>query len=129
VISIELEPGIGLSVPPDARHAGGTPIDSKAGVVNGDGYQITYDLGRFGERLDRAQAQPRTIAGRPGIEVAFAPEDEPFAWARIAQVGVGPGRTLTVRVSCDSIERCALADRIFDSITIHPGGEPRRRTR
>ena len=100
-----------------------TPIDSAAGVVDGDGYRITYDLGRFGERLDPRddRARPRAIAGRPGIEVAFAPEDEPFAWARIVQVGVDPRRTLTVRVSCDSIERCALADRVFDSITLHPG--------
>jgi hypothetical protein len=118
VIRIELEPGLGLSVPPDARHAGGTPIDSAAGVIDGDGYRITYDLGRFGERLDPARVQPREVAGRPGVELAFAPEDEPFAWARIVQVGVDSGRTLTVRVSCDSIERCSLADRVFDSITI-----------
>jgi hypothetical protein len=123
---IELEPGIGLEIPPDARQAGGTPIDSTAGVVDGDGYRITFDLGRFGERLDPAQARPREIAGRRGVEVAFAPEDEPFAWARVVQVGVDPGRTLTVRVSCDSIERCSLADRVFDSITISPGGRHRR---
>jgi hypothetical protein len=118
---IEVERGIGLSVPPDARRAAGTPIDSAAGFVEGDGYRITYDLGRFGEKLDPAQARPRTIAGRPAIEVAFAPEDEPFAWARIIQVAVDPDRTLTVRVSCDSIERCALAERVFDSIAIDPG--------
>ena len=47
--------------------------------------------------------------------------DEPFAWARIIQVPVDPDRTLTVRVSCDSIERCALAERVFDSIAIDPG--------
>ncbi len=129
MIRIELEPGIELSVPPDARHAGGTPIDSAAGVVDGDGYRITYDLGRFGERLDPARTRPRAIAGRPGIELAFAPEDEPFAWARIVQVGVDPGRTLTVRVSCESVERCSLADRVFDSITIHAGGGSRARRR
>jgi hypothetical protein len=115
---IEIEPGIGLSVPADARRAAGTPIDSAAGFVEGDGYRITYDLGRFGERLDQAPTQPRAIAGRPGIEVAFAPDDEPFAWARIVQVAVDPDRTLTVRVSCDSVERCSLADGVFDSIAI-----------
>jgi hypothetical protein len=120
VIRIELEPGIGLSVPEEARHAGGAPIDSAAGVVDGDGYRITYDLGRFGEHLDPTQARPRAIADRPASEVAFAPEDEPFAWARIVQVGVDSRRTLTVRVSCDSIERCSIADRVFDSITIDP---------
>lgn len=122
--SIELEPGIGFSVPPDARHAGGTAIDSLAGILDGDGYRITYDLGRFGERLDSLAREhatalrPRDVAGRTGREVAFAPEDEPFAWARIVQVGAGSGRTLTVRVSCDSIERCSLADRVFDSFVI-----------
>ncbi len=117
---IELEPGVGLSVPRDARRGAATPIDSAAGFVEGDGYRITYDLGRFGEHLDPAQAQPRAVAGRPATEVAFAPDDEPFAWVRIVQVPVDRERTLTVRVSCDSIERCALADRVFDSIAIHP---------
>jgi hypothetical protein len=122
--SIEVEPGIGLSVPPDAREAGGLPIDSMAGVFDGDGYRITYDLGRFGERLDSlarehsTQLRSREVAGRTATEVAFAPSDEPFGWTRIVQVGAGSGRTLTMRVSCESIERCSLADRVFDSITI-----------
>jgi hypothetical protein len=122
--SIEFEPGIGLSIPPDAQQSGGIAIDSTAGVYDGDGYRITYDLGPFGERLDSlarehsTQPRSREVAGRTGIEVAFAPNDEPFVWARIVQVGAGSGRTLTVRVSCESIERCSLADRVFDSITI-----------
>jgi hypothetical protein len=122
--SIELEPGIGFSVPPDARQARGSAIDSMAGVFDGNGYRITYDLGRFGERLDSlardhsTQSWSRDVAGRKGIEVAFAPDDEPFAWARIVQVGAGSGRTLTVRVTCESIYRCSLADHVFHSIAI-----------
>jgi hypothetical protein len=122
--SIELEAAIGLSVPPDARQAGGVAIDSTAGVLDGNGYQIAYDLGRFGERLDSLArehatlSRSREVAGRPGAEVAFKPDDGPFEWARIVQVAVGSGRTLTVRVSCESIELCSLADRVFDSITI-----------
>jgi hypothetical protein len=119
---IELEPGVGLEVPPDAQPVAGTPVDSTAGVLQGDGYRITYDLGRFGERLDPAQTRPREIAGRAAVEAAFAPEDEPFAWARVVQVDVDSRRTLTVRVSCDSIERCSLADRVFDSIVVSGGG-------
>jgi hypothetical protein len=121
---IEIEPGVGLSAPPDARPSGGAPVDSAAGALDGDGYAITYDLGRFGERLDALAREhgtpprPREIGGRPGIEIGFAPDDEPFAWARIVQVDAGGGRTLTVRVSCASTERCSLADRVFDSITI-----------
>jgi hypothetical protein len=96
--SIEFEPGIGLSVPPDARQARGTAIDSTAGIFDGDGYRITYDLSRFGERLDSlarersTQSRSREVAGRTGMEVAFAPNDEPFVWARIVQVGAGSGR-------------------------------------
>jgi hypothetical protein len=121
---IEIEPGVGLSAPPDARRLGGVPVDSAAGALEGDGYAIAYDLGRFGERLDPlarehgTQPLPREIGGRPGIEVGFAPDDEPFAWARIVQVDAGDGRTLTVRVSCASTARCELADRVFDSITL-----------
>ena len=100
------------------------PVDSAAGALEGDGYAIAYDLGRFGEPLDALAREhgtrplQREIGGRPGIEVGFAPDDEPFAWARIVQVDAGDGRTLTVRVSCASRARCELADRVFDSITI-----------
>jgi hypothetical protein len=120
----ELVPGIGFAVPPDAERAAGMPIDSTAGVFDGAGYRITFDLGRFGERLDSLDAEgtirrsSRDVAGRTASEAAFAPEDEPFAWARVVQVDAGSGRTLTVRVSCDSAERCSLADRVFDSVAI-----------
>jgi hypothetical protein len=121
---IEPEPGIRFAVPPDAQRAPGTAIDSTAGVFDGAGYRVTFDLGRFGERLESLRAEPdfrsgaRDIAGRSGREAAFGPTDEPFAWARVVQVGIDSQRTPTVRVSCDSIDRCALADRVFDSIAI-----------
>jgi hypothetical protein len=122
---IELEPGIGFSVPSDAQRAGGTAVDSIAGIFDGDSYRITFDLGRFGERLDSLESEEpvhsasRRVAGRMGREVAFAPGDEPFAWARIIQVDAGSGRTLTLRVSCDSVERCAFADQLFNSVFIN----------
>jgi hypothetical protein len=121
---VELEPGIGFAVPPDAERAGGAAVDSAAGFFDGDGYRITFDLGRFGERLDAVAREhstgvrSRDVAGRTAQELAFAPEDEPFAWARIVQVDAGSGRTLTVRVSCDTVERSSLADGVFDSIAI-----------
>lgn len=124
---VELEPGVSFSVPPDARKAEGTPVDSNAGLFDGDGYRITYDLGRFGERLDqladeeRFESMARRLGGRAVREVAFAPGDEPFAWARIVQVDAGGRRTLTIRVSCDTLERCALADALFDSINVSDG--------
>jgi hypothetical protein len=129
---VELEPGVSFSVPPEARKAEGTPVDSNAGLFDGDGYRITYDLGRFGERLDqltdeeRFESRARRVAGRAAREVAFAPGDEPFAWARIVQVDAPGGRTLTVRVSCDTVERCELADALFDSIIVSDGGSNRR---
>ncbi len=121
---VELERGIGFSIPPDAQRGSGIPIDSKAGVFHGDGYAVTYDLGRFGERLDSLAGErgfrtgSREVGGRRAQEVAFEPSDEPFAWARVVQLDTGSGRTLTLRVSCDSPERCSLADRLFDSVTI-----------
>jgi len=64
------------------------------------------------------RSQRRDIDGRSAVEVAFRPADEPFAWARIAQIDAGLGRTLTVRVSCQSVERCNLAEDLFDSIVL-----------
>ena len=118
----EIEPGIGFSIPPDARRGAGVPVDSTAGFFDGAGYRITFDLGRFGERLEDLaderdfRSRSRVVAGRSGAEVAFQPSDEPFEWARVVQVDVGSGRTLTVRVSCESRPRCSLADQVFDSI-------------
>ena len=101
-------------------------MDSTAGWFDGGGYRITFDLGRFGERVDQLgdensrREDLRFVAGRPSIEVAFAPDDEPFAWARVIQVEVDATRTLTLRMSCDAVERCAMADIVFDSIEIPP---------
>jgi len=120
----EIEPGVEFAVPPDAQRAGGTAVDSVVGVFDGDGYRITYDLGRFGENLqsllgeESYRSQPRDIGGRSAVKIAFRPSDEPFAWARIAQVDAGSGQTLTVRVSCQSVERCTLAEDLFDSIVL-----------
>ena len=123
---VELSAGVGFAIPPDARPGAATSVDSTAGCFDGDSYRITFDLGRFGERLDRLRdekefrSESRVVAGRPSIEVAFAPSDEPFAWARVLQVEVDSTRTLTLRMSCDAVERCAMADIMFDSIEIPP---------
>jgi hypothetical protein len=116
--------GVKFSIPPDARRGIGTAVDSLAGWFEGEGYRITFDLGKFGERLDALgdsqgfRSLTRVVAGRRATEVAFAPCDEPFAWARIVQLELGSGRTLTLRVSCDSTERCALADLLFESVVV-----------
>ena len=123
---VELPAGVGFAIPPDARPGTATTVDSTAGWFDGDRYRITFDLGRFGERLDRLgdeqefRSQSRVVAGRSSIEVAFAPNDEPFAWARVIQVEVDSTRTLTLRMSCDAVERCGMADIVFDSIVIPP---------
>jgi hypothetical protein len=115
---------VSFAVPADARRGSGTAVDSAAGLFVGDFYRITYDLGRFGERLDSHRnqecyrLQQRRVAGRSAVEANFAPDDEPFGWARVLQVELGGERTLTVRVSCDSEQGCQMADAVFDSIEI-----------
>jgi hypothetical protein len=52
------------------------------------------------------------------VEVGFVPTGEDFGWARVLQIDLGRGRTLTVRVSCVSRGRCGLADRVFESVTL-----------
>jgi hypothetical protein len=120
---VELPGGVAFEVPGDARRGIGTQVDSTAGWFEGPGYRIAYDLGRFGERLDgltaerRFRALSRVVAGRQAREVSFVPSDEPFALARIVQFGLDSDRTFTLRVSCESAERCALADLVFGSIS------------
>lgn len=122
------EPGVEFSVPAGARRGGGVAVDSAAGFFEGDGYRISFDLGRYGERLDdqrgenRFTSRRRQSAGREAIEVAFVPSDEAAAWARILQLHVDGDRTLTIRVSCASEEACTVADVVFDSVRV---GKPR----
>jgi hypothetical protein len=113
-----------FTVPPDARPGAGLAVDSAAGWFDGAGYRLTFDLGRFGERLDRlardggVEVQSREIGEWPAAEVAFAPSDEPFAWARVVQIDFGDGRTLTLRISCDSPDGCAVIEQVAESVAI-----------
>jgi hypothetical protein len=116
--------GVTFAIPPDARPGGGVSVDSAAGWFEGAGYRLTFDLGRFGERLDRlakeagVEVESREIGGRPAAEVAFAPSDEPFAWARVVQIDLGGGRTLTMRISCDTPDGCGVIERVAESVAI-----------
>lgn len=124
---IEVEPAISFAVPPGATRLGGTAVDSNAGIFQGEGYRITWDLGRFGERLGDYEQEPcfrrrtRSINGGSFVEVEFTPTDEEFGWARIVQIALQDGRTLTIRVSCVSRESCDMADTIFQSIVVGSG--------
>jgi hypothetical protein len=99
-------------------------VDSTAGWFDGEGYRITFDLGRFGERLDRlaeehqAVLRASSVVGLRATEVVFTPIDEPLGWARVLQVDLGGDRTLTIRVSCDRVEHCGFADAILASILV-----------
>ena len=121
-----IEPGHGVCfrIPPDAHRGPGTPVDSSAGYFDGEAYRIAYDLGRFPETLDDYADRPgfarrsRRIGERKATEVAFAPEDEDWGWARILQLELEPGRTLTLRVSCTGREACGVADAVFGSVSV-----------
>ena len=122
--TVTLGEGVAFAVPPDAVVAAGQAVDSEAGVHTGEGYRITHDLGEFGESLDDHAdsagytAARRPLAGRMAEEVTFVPDDESYAWARVLKMELDGGRSLVLRVSCDSASRCALADEVFGSIRI-----------
>jgi hypothetical protein len=115
---------VSFEVQSGAHRAPGTAVDSAAGWFDGDDYRITYDVGRFGERLDRLAeehgVEPRrlVIAGRPATEVSFAPTDEPFELAHVVQVELGDDRTLTIRVSGSRARTPAIADAVRASIVV-----------
>ena len=112
-----------LRMPSDAQDTGARGIDSVAGVLRGDGYEVVYDHGRHGERLDPYVNQPdhamrtREISGKAAVDVSFRAKGRPLPYARILQVQNGL-ETLTVHVSCIDADTCRVADRIFDSVTL-----------
>ena len=81
-----------LQVPPDAQNTSARGIDSVAGVLRGDGYEVLYDYGRYGERLDPYVNQPdhavrnREISGKTAVDVSFRADGRPLPYARILQV-------------------------------------------
>lgn len=115
-------------VPPQLRAATGQPADSAAGALVGEQVTISYDVGRFGPDLDEVAAEHevlssrrRQVAGGTGTEVTFRPVGEPFERARLLQLPLTHGVTATVRVSCRVADDCAVADLVFDSITLREG--------
>lgn len=111
-----------FQVPPGARNTGAHGIDSAAGVLRGNGYEVVYDHGPFGERLESYENQPehvardRQVSGRPAVEVSFRADGRPLPYSRVLQVQ-DDAETLTVHVSCRDADACAaVAAPIFDSV-------------
>ena len=124
--SIQLGDAVTMAVPADARDQGMRPIDSIFGVLRGDGYEVIYDYGRFGEDLAGYQAQTgykrlnRKIDGRAASEVSVTTDSTPRGLVRILQVQDG-AKVLTIRVSCDDDVTCRLATDLFDSVRFNSG--------
>jgi hypothetical protein len=110
-------------VPRDARDADARAIDSIAGRIDGGHYQITYDYGRFSERVEAYRHCPgyavsdRRIGSRRTQDASFDDlEGNPrFPFSRLLRVEDGPN-ALTLRVSCTDRAACTLADAVFDSV-------------
>ena len=110
-------------VPPLAQEKPVQPVDSLFGIVEGDGYQVVYDYGRFGERVEEYRDRPgysisaRRIGHRKAQMATFEDREAnpllPFA--RLLRVEDG-SNALTLRVSCSDEATCSLADLIFDSV-------------
>jgi len=91
-------------------------------VLRGDGYEIVYDHGRFGERLESYENQPehvaheRQVAGKPAVQVSFRADGRPLPYSQVLQVQ-DDAETLTVHVSCRDTEVCAaVAAPVLDSV-------------
>ncbi|WP_309111048.1 hypothetical protein [Saccharothrix sp.] len=117
---LRLGDAVELAVPPDAAAVEMPPVDSVFGVLRGEGYEIVYDYGRYGEDLAELRDQPgyasreRQVQERTATDIEVAGSD-PWRRVRVLRVDNGPNQ-LTVRVSCADDETCALADTLFDSV-------------
>ena len=109
--------------PTDARDRAAQPIDSLAGLIDGPGYEITYDYGRFSERVEAHRDRPgyAVSVGRLGsrrmqkasfLDVENNPD---LPVARVMRVEDG-ANALTLRVSCSDEATCAFADVLFGSV-------------
>lgn len=117
---LRLGDAVELAVPPDAEAVDLPPVDSVFGVLRGEGYEVVYDYGRFGEDLAELRDQPgytrrdRQVQERTAADIEVAGSDP---WRRVRVLRVDDGRDqLTVRVSCVDDRTCALADVLFDSV-------------
>lgn len=117
--TIPIGDGLVMGLPADATPVDGVPVDSSAGVLEGSGYLITYDVGSFGESLDDHRDEQEfserstDVGGLGWTVVSFVPSDEDAVWAEVAQADLGRGRTVTIRVSCDQRQAC---DRLMDQL-------------
>jgi hypothetical protein len=122
---IEVTDDLTFFVPPDAQEEEVQPIDSIFGIVNGPGYQIIYDYGRFSEAVDTYQDRPdfrsksRKMDGWQAHEVSFedAEESPERPFVRLLQIPHKGPNTFTLRVSCVDEDTCRVADLIFDSVS------------
>ncbi len=114
-----------IVVPEDASDQGVQPIDSIAGVFQGDRYAVMFEYGPYRLVSDRADEtgrrteeslHRRTIQGRPAIETSRAVVGGVWTIARTLQIEDGDN-TLLLRVSCVDEEACQMADALFDSVT------------
>jgi hypothetical protein len=114
-----------LTVPGDAREQNVQPIDSIVGIVRGEAYEIVYDYGRYGERLETYDGRPghtvehRNVDGRTATEISFQGDRQPWSAIHILQVQDG-ANLLTIRLSCADGNPCGLADTVFDSVRFTP---------
>jgi len=119
--TIELDDAARFAVPPDAQAQDVQPLDSIFGMLRGQGYEVIYDYGRFGEDLVALEDQPgyarraRTVDGRAADDVTFRGNGAPWSTVRLLHVADGRNH-LTIRVSCTAEETCRLADDLFDSV-------------
>jgi hypothetical protein len=96
------------------------PIDSIVGILDGDGYEITYEygpftrVGGFGNKLDHV-TRDRTIDGRTGVETSYRATDGPWTVVRVLQLRDGAD-VLSVQVSCLDQDICGLAAEVFGSV-------------
>lgn len=119
--TVRIGDDVGFAVPPDAQAQDVQPLDSIFGMLRGDGYEVVYNYGRIGEDLSVLEEKPgysrrnRTVDSRPGDDITFPGDGNPWGVVRLLHVQDGRNH-LAVRVACIDDQTCLLAEDLFESI-------------
>jgi hypothetical protein len=123
---VQVDEVLTFRVPLDAEEQNLQAVDTVADVINGPGYEIMYEYGQFGGRIDQYKSQPgyttkeRIVDGHRAQEASFRAlsQNSELSVVHMLQIALDQGNIFTLRLSCVDEATCDIHNELFDSITV-----------